>query len=913
MSSSAVEAGKTSSAQVRWLDAAPGATSGTTFGLPWPRGTHDPDATRFECSSKDGLRIPLQTWITAYWHDGSIKWTAHAIPASKTTDDEYSVRAIPHDNSPTDNANALGNGLLTVTQNSEDVIEVNTGKIRVSFSTSGTSIIQGISTAAGKTLGINGQLVLLSQSSIPDDYESKQPSKPLLFNGSLDRIVVEQSGPVRAVIAITGKHHLLDSDEQRTPWLPFTLRFYLYANSDTIRLLHTIIYDGDISSDFIRGIGIRFNVPLEGEELFNRHIRISSSHGGVFSEAVQGITGLRRDPGPSVRQAQLDGKPTPPLAEWDPSVSSRLQWVPTWSDYSLTQPSPDGYTFSKRTKAGCSWVKIPHGSRAGGFVYLGGATKGGLGMGLRNFWERYPTGLDIRNATSDSGEVTLWMYSPAAPAMDLRQYHDGLQQDTYDEQLDALNITYEDWEQETGSPVGIARTNEVYIFAFEETPDAQTITNLTEDTRNPPVLVAISEYIYGTQAFGTYWSPFSQVHISNPKVQVIEANLEFLFKFYQSQVSQRKWYGFWDHGDIMHTYDEDRHTWRYDVGGYAWDNSELSPDLWLWLYFLHTGKPEVYRLAEALTRHTGEVDVYHIGRYRGLGTRHGVQHWSDSCKQARISNAAYRKHFYYLSGGDERVGDLLRETLDTEKTFMILDPYRKVRKDRGKYFPDPQQLSINLGTDWSALAAAWIIEFERRGPRWEEARKKLEASMKGISHLANGFVTGTALYNLETGALAPPLQDPTNVGFVQVSHLSAMFGLFEVCAELVDSFPADATLEFERAWLEYCHYYNASEKEQSARFGIAFANLQLRQGHSRLTAYAAWRRKDEGVARRAWHEFYTGDGYGSELPWKSDLVSGAHGLEPVEEAAWVSTNISSLYGLAALQNLALLQKGPDGS
>jgi len=325
---------------------------------------------------------------------------------------------------------------------------------------------------------------------------------------------------------------------------------------------------------------------------------------------------------------------------------------------------------------------------------------------------------------------------------------------------------------------------------------------------------------------------------------------------------------------------------------------------------LHTGRSDVYRLAEALTRHTGEVDVYHLGKYKGLGTRHGIQHWSDSCKQARISNASYRKHFFYLSGGDERVGDLLRETLDTEKTFLTLDPYRKVRKDRGTYSPDPQQLSINLGTDWSALAAAWIIEFERRGPRWEEARDKLEATMKGISRLANGFVTGTVLYNLKTGALSPPRQDPTNAGFVQVSHLSAMFGLFEVCAELLDSFPTSSSLDFERAWLEYCRYYNASEKEQTARFGVLFANLQLRQGHSRLTAYAARRLKDGDLARRAWHEFYTGDGYGPELPWKSESVSGSHVLEPVEEATWVSTNISALYGLAGLQNLALLQEGP---
>ncbi|MCZ9343796.1 Tat pathway signal sequence domain protein, partial [Streptomyces sp. TRM76130] len=84
---------------------------------------------------------------------------------------------------------------------------------------------------------------------------------------------------------------------------------------------------------------------------------------------------------------------------------------------------------------------------------------------------------------------------------------------------------------------------------------------------------------------------------------------------YKDQVEQRRWYGFWDYGDIMHTYDTVRHQWRYDVGGYAWDNSELSPDLWLWYAYLRSGRADIFRFAEAMTRHTGEVDVYHLGEW----------------------------------------------------------------------------------------------------------------------------------------------------------------------------------------------------------------------------------------------------------------------------------------------------------
>jgi hypothetical protein len=120
----------------------------------------------------------------------------------------------------------------------------------------------------------------------------------------------------------------------------------------------------------------------------------------------------------------------------------------------------------------------------------------------------------------------------------------------------------------------------------------------------------------------------------------------------------------------MHTYDSDRHVWRYDIGGFAWDNSELSPDLWLWTQALRTGAAQPWRLAEAMTRHTSEVDTYHMGRFIGLGTRHGVQHWGDSSKQPRVSNAIYRRIYYYLTA-DERVGDLIADMADPTARWIM--------------------------------------------------------------------------------------------------------------------------------------------------------------------------------------------------------------------------------------------------
>jgi hypothetical protein len=282
-----------------------------------------------------------------------------------------------------------------------------------------------------------------------------------------------------------------------------------------------------------------------------------------------------------------------------------------------------------------------------------------------------------------------------------------------------------------------------------------------------------------------------------------------------------------------------------------------------------------------------------------------VQHWADSAKQVRITQPQYRKYFYYLSGGDERVGELLQEALDTDKTYEVLDPNRKVREDG--WTPTPgQPATISLGTDWAGLAGGWLIEWERRGARWQEAREKLTQTARGITNLTNGFVTGSGLYSSTTGTLTPPPADLNNTGLVEVSHLNAVFGLPEVVSELLDHWADAAPDRLKDAWLEYCYYYSASAAEQKARYGEDFGSLNLIQGHSRLTAYWAHDQDNSTVAERAWKEFYVNnDGFTANETWTSEEVNGSAVLIPVQEATFISTNAVAQYGLAAIQNLAL--------
>ncbi|MFE9908751.1 exo-rhamnogalacturonan lyase family protein [Streptomyces clavifer] len=862
-----------------WLESAGlGAAPGSTLGVPWPKGQYTDNQT-FALATEDGRDVPVQTWPIGYWPDGSLKWTAHAV-GPEVTAEKFALTA----GTPAAPRNKVG-----VTR-SGGTITVSTGVITARLGTNGSALVKAVTRGSTEIAG-NGRLVLLRQNEIEDGDQGNE--KYERFESVIDEAAIEQGGPVRAVVRIDGKHR-----KGSRSWMPFSVRFYFYAGADSFRMVHTITYDGTQepgkpSGDFIRGLGVRFTVPMR-DAAYDRHIRIGGDGTGLLREAVKGITGLRRDPGAAVREAQFAGQRLPDPGTWDQRVTTRLKYIPEWGDYTLSQLSADGFGLRKRTKKGHGWIPAGGGRRASGFGYVGGPT-GGFSFGLRDFWEKHPAQLDIRDAHTDSAEVTLWLWSPEARPMDLRFYHDGMDQDTHADQLEGLNITYEDYEPGFGTPYGIARTSELLFWANESTPAPDVLAQQVDAVRTPPQLAAPPRQLVEAKVFGGL---FAEPDRSTAAKSKIEDHLDFLFTYYKDQVEMRRWYGFWDYGDIMHTYDPTRHQWCYDVGGYAWDNSELSPDLWLWYAYMRSGRADIYRFAEAMTRHTGEVDVYHLGEWAGLGTRHGVQHHADSAKQQRIANTTYRRMFYFLTA-DERVGDLMHANVDSDETFLALDPIRKIRTE--PYTPDRHALSIGFGTDWSGLVSAWLTEWERRGPKWQKARDRVLSTMETIAAQPNGFVQGTGLYDLDTGRFA--IAEKAEVG---VSHLSAMFGLVELNAELIDMIDMPA---FKAAWIDYCRYFNATKAEQAARYGSNFGSLLLFQGHSRQDAYAAAQTGDVTLATRAWKQFYSSTDawdYKESTDWSTKRIEGPTG--PVEggEAAWVSTNSTALYGLAAIQNLALV-------
>ncbi|MBC9031873.1 twin-arginine translocation signal domain-containing protein [Sphingomonas sp. JC676] len=871
-------------ADIAWLDGAPPAThEGQSWGMPWPRGTV-PARAQFRAATSTGKSVPVQSWTTAWWPDGSIKWTAHAIPAGEALAD--GLRVAPGKSpAPAQPVRVTAGG---------DSIEVSTGAVTWRIGKSGDAILRSATNGGRESLR-DVRLVATAQNG-PDSDDGAHAAIER-YTSDITSTTIEQNGPVRAVIRVEGTHKA-----GARGWLPFTLRLYFHAGSQAVRIVHSFIFDGDPDKDFIRGLGLSGAVPMR-DQPHDRHVRFAGQDGGLWGEAVRPLTGLRRDSGKQFRDTQVAGIATPSAAELPKPVRETLQYIPAWGDFTLAQPNADGFAITKRTKPGHGWIDVDTAGRAPGLGLIGGPS-GGVAFGMKDFWQRCPVRLDVRDAATDLAHFTIWHHAPDAAAMDLRMYHDGLGMNDHVAENQGLDITYEDYEKGWGTAHGIARTTEFTLWALPATPPRARLVEMAHEVSRQPRLTCAPARINAAGVFGDW----SLVDRSTAARKAIEDQNDALLDYYVGQVDQRRWYGFWNYGDVMHSYDTDRHVWRYDIGGYAWDNSELSTDLWLWYSYLRSGRADVFRMAEAMTRHTGEVDVYHIGPYRGFGTRHGVQHWSDSSKQPRVSNAAYRRIYYFLTA-DERCGDLMHALIDSDYTLQRVEIGRKVDErapgsappggnsavKAAGALPDGQ-VFVQFGTTWGSLISAWLTEWERtRDTKW---RDRIVTGMRSIATLKQGWFAGGAPFELKTGRFLGPGDK------VSVSHLNGVFGVFEMHAELLELLDEAA---YREVWLDYCAFYNASDAEFRAKTGQPGRGRGLRAAHSRFTAYAAVQRKDAALAKRAWGEFLgSDDGHDTAALGRVRRISGPDVLKPIDEMAGVSTNGTAQWGLAAVANLALI-------
>ena len=432
--------------------------SGASFGVPWKQGSV-PRTSTFQLSS-DGKQLPLQSWPLAYWPDGSLKWSGFAtvVPANVSTPMRLSV-------GKSDVA-----GSIKVT-NSAQSYTVDTGPLKCVIPVAGSSsLVESMTIDERPIVGI-GQLVCILQNG-PQTNAEDSPAREK-FISQVKKVTVEQPGPVRAVLKLEGVHKGVTSGRE---WLPFVVRLYFYTGQTAVRMVHTITFDGDQEKDFVRGLGLQFGVPLR-EEARNRTVRFVGADGGVWSEPLQIGGGSA---------AQETGQP---FTGRGPFAQNAI-----WDDFKLAQANPEGFTIVKRTNPKSTWLFSAAGKRAAGLGFVGDLG-GGLAVRVKNFWQSYPAGLEVRRASSPSAELIAWLWSPDGPQMDMRHY---------DLMAHGLDASYEDVQPGMSTAYGVSRTSELTLFPNTSSLPSRTTTVAQADAGGVLPLLAASPDTFIQPAFLEY-------------------------------------------------------------------------------------------------------------------------------------------------------------------------------------------------------------------------------------------------------------------------------------------------------------------------------------------------------------------------------------------------------------------------
>lgn len=761
-----------STVPLHWIGQRPTKAQPVSFGIPFAPGEQR------QVWSTDSV----DAWVMATWPDGSAKWVGISTVAPPQTSSIASAWQSKPGRQQT----------MDVTDDDRQII-VCTRRLQVFLPKQGEAVIDSLF-IDGLKVGGKARLVATTTRG---SYVSQ-----------VDRVSLERVGNVSTVVKVEGRH----DDGSGRSWLPFTLRLYFWRHSEQVKVVHTFIYDGSQTEDFITSLGLQFGVPLRTEP-YNRHVYFALTDDSLWHEPVQPLDGRRPLAGPhNWQQQQMRGERIPAADTFNPQSRQLLGEWAQWDGFRLSQLTDNAFSIRKRATDQSPWIGTLTGVRSPGFVFLGD-TDGGLGVGLKDFWQSYPSTIQIDKARSAEATLSMFLWSPEAEPMNLCHY---------DTIAHGLNASYEDVQDGLSTPYGIARTSTLWLQPYTGRPDYDA---LTGDYR----LLPTPAYLHRKRAFGIWSLPSDNAEV--------EDRLDEYIDMYQQETERCKWYGLWNYGDVMHAFDEERGQWRYDVGGYAWDNTELASPMWLWYSFLRTGRADIWRMAEAMTRHNAEVDTYHIGPLAPLGSRHNVSHWGCGAKEARISQSAFLRFYYYLTT-DERTGDLMHAQTDCDTLLYHLDPMR-LAEPRAHY-PCSAPARLRFGPDWVAYAGNWLTEWERTGNT--RYRDKIVAGLQSAAGMTHGLFTGNKAWGYDPATGRMSYDGPDTLR--HTNHLATIMGGFEVmnellplCNPLVKGSPS-----FADVWLDY------ARRNRDMSWTLNKGKFPVR----RLDAYAAWIDRDPDRRRLVW-------------------------------------------------------------
>ncbi|MEN6606829.1 MAG: hypothetical protein ABFD60_06270, partial [Bryobacteraceae bacterium] len=243
----AVASGSVASRSIPLTVQIPG--SPVTAGIPFPKGELGSDE-HLRLVTRYGVETPLQTRTLAHWEDGSVKWALLDFqsrePAFRV---EYgtSVHRLPP------------SGELRVSDEPEGVT-ISTGPITFRIDRKRFGFLEWLEDGKTRLTSARERSAFYLTGADGEVYDSLGPP---------DEVVVEERGPVRACVRVSGRHY---SRSGKTLFR-YIVRFHAWAGRRVIRVQHT--FENDSSASEFTGIAsLALRMPLDGRNQTPDTVRV---------------------------------------------------------------------------------------------------------------------------------------------------------------------------------------------------------------------------------------------------------------------------------------------------------------------------------------------------------------------------------------------------------------------------------------------------------------------------------------------------------------------------------------------------------------------------------------------------------------------------------------------------------------
>lgn len=637
-----------------------------TLGIPFAKGELN-SVDHLKLMTADGKEIPCQTTEVSNWGpaDDSVKWVWVFFFSEETQDYvlEYGDGIVP----------MLPSEKIISTNNMrpQGGIDVNTGPLSFSIHKMGNGFLDEVFLDSNGDGTFDKEELIVSSPG-----ENRGSFLDLLDDSGIDasKAVINEvfrekgSGPMHTIFRIEGTYTYSREDNNLSP---FTIWLHAYAGKSFIKVLHTMTYTG---------------VPDKHKKLDGEHANIATQNSKILTEQTEDDKGWTQpndqiaavglqlkyhlDENVSVSMPLYDGSwqddnATPVLEEvsvnseepvqllqkgpgYRKSTSLRSLYLNGFKEDSNKEEEVEELDFEATVSKGPN--QMAQSQRAKGWLNITDG-KRGVGVGIKNFMKEYPKGIEVDPENSTLlGSVWPIENGPMSFARHNSEPDGGM--------LDNF-------------AQGITKTTE-FIYYFHSNENVDDVGEKMDYVIESPVAHTTPEWYAASKVYGNM-APMSSEH---PE---FENALQYRYQWWAYNQKHEPWYGMFNYGDGK--------SYFFNGRWVQWTNNEPTVDFMLWTNFMRTGDPEYFKLAQAMSRHTMDVDNIHWPKkrtyygeindaidfwnyedepestpYLGIGRRHANEHW-----YALLSAHVWIQGWiadYYLSG-DHRALEVAKMTGDT--------------------------------------------------------------------------------------------------------------------------------------------------------------------------------------------------------------------------------------------------------